>query len=101
MSKPFKIRLGVYNIPTFGRIDTRKEVSIPKQIQLYLLDAFPFIEPTEEAIPLLKKEKLSLEVLTRLVNKATTVEEVNILSQLKTSAKFKTLVDHKLDSFSF
>lgn len=95
----FNIRPGQYLIPNYGNVDTQKELSEQTQVELYLLPNFPFIEPTDLALPLLKKQKLKYNQLSVLVSRAKTVSEVEILSELNSSEKYKTIIQEKLATF--
>lgn len=96
----FTIRPGIYHIPNFGTLDTRKEISNEQYIALYENKAFPFIRPTEEAVEFLKKEKLSEKRVLHLLDNATSKEEIEILLQVKLSKKIKAFAEVKLESLS-
>lgn len=95
----FVLRPGIYHIPNFGKLDTRKKVSNTQYLALYENKDFPFISITEKAIPFLKKEKLSEKRIACLIQQATSVNEVNWLLEVKSSKKLKTLAESKLNTF--
>jgi hypothetical protein len=95
----FILREGIYHIPNFGKLDTRKPVSNAKCLALYENKDFPFIAITEEAIPFLKKEKLSEERVVFLLNQATTPEEVGLLLEVKSTKKLKKIAENIYNKF--
>ena len=52
----FVVRPGIYHIPNFGKLDTRKKVSNAQYLALYENKDFPFITISEEVIPFLKRK---------------------------------------------
>jgi hypothetical protein len=97
----FVIKPGIYHIPNFGKLDTRKTVTNAKSLELYKNPAFPFISITEEVIPFLKKEKLSEKTLVNLIKQAQSAEEVAILVQVKSTKKIKAAAALKTESFLY
>jgi hypothetical protein len=95
----FVVRPGIYHIPNFGKLDTRKKVSNAQYLALYENKDFPFITISEEVIPFLKKEKLSEKRLINLIQQATSANEVNWLLEVKTSKKLKAIAETKLNTF--
>lgn len=95
----FVIKPGIYHIPNLGKLDTRKTVSNSKCLELYKNPAFPFISITEEAIPFLKKEKLSEKSLVNLIEQAQSAEEVAILLKVKSTKKIKASAELKTEQF--
>ena len=96
----FTIRPGIYHIPNFGKLDTRKKVSNKDLITLYENKDFPFIKPTRNAIEILKKEKLSEKRVLYLIDEATSKEEVEILLEVKSTKKIQAFSKIKLECFS-
>tara|TARA_R110002096_G_C14661308_1_gene728001 strand:+ start:5870 stop:6160 length:291 start_codon:yes stop_codon:yes gene_type:complete len=95
----FVVRPGIYNIPNFGKLDTRKEISDSQYLALYENSAFPFIQITEEAVVFLKKQKLSEKRMIALISRATTKEELTLLLAVKSSKKMKALVEEIENTF--
>ena len=95
----FIIKPGIYHIPNFGKLDTRKEVSNSQYLALYENKHFPFISITEEAISFLKKERLSEKRLVCLILQATSADEVNLLLEVKSTKKIKRIAETKLKNF--
>ena len=94
----FTVRPGIYVVPNFGRIDTTKKVSDQKLLELYENNHFPFITITKKAVPFLKKQKLSTKRVASLIMQAQTVEEVNLLLEVKNSKPLPSLAETKIKS---
>lgn len=95
----FVVKPGIYHIPNFGKLDTRKEVSNSQYLTLYENAAFPFISITKESVKFLKKEKLSEKRLASLILRATSADEVNLLLEVKSTKKLKSIAETKLNNF--
>jgi len=93
----FTVIQGIYYIPDLGkRIDTRTELSNEQLLELYEYKLFPFITITEKAVPFLKKQKLTDKRIASLILQAKTVEEVNLLLEVKSTKAIKTIAETKI-----
>ena len=96
----FVIRQGKYTLPNGKKIDTSKELSNEQLLELYELrkGVFPFITITKKAVSFLKKQKLSAKRVSKLILKATTTQEVNLLLEVNNTKAIKTIAETKITS---
>lgn len=94
----FVIKPGIYHIPELDkRIDTRTELSNKQMLELCLCKSFSyFISITPKAVPFLQKQKLTTKQLAGLILRAKTVEEVNLLLEVKSTKSLKTIAETKI-----
>ena len=100
MSKAFKVAPGRYDIPGIGKVDAQKKVSDETAFAIYKLSrrVFPWIELGADALPFLKKQKLTVKQIAALVQNARTAEEIEILAGLSDSKPLAGIVETKLKS---
>jgi hypothetical protein len=91
----FKVREGIYVVPNFGRVDTRKGLSNEQLLALYENRDFPFITITAKCVPFLKKQKLDVKRVASLILRAKTIEEVNLLLQVNNKKPLPALAATK------
>lgn len=100
INKNFKIKKGIYVVPTVGRVDAREEVSDEKAFQIYTLPrrSFPWISLTSSGASFLKKKKLKIEEIARLITQAQTEKEVELLAELSDSKTIERVKETKINA---
>ena len=103
MSKVFEIRRGKFDIPNVGKIDSTQEVSDEKAFAVYKLPrrVFPWITLGPDAPAFLKKQKLSKEDVAKMVQNASSKEEVEILSTLSDTKTVERIAETKLKALEY
>jgi len=94
----FTLREGKYQIPNFGKLDTSKEVSDDAKLALYINKDFPFIGITKKAVKFLKAQKLDVKTIASLMLRANSVEEVEILLEVKTNKTLKNIAETRIEA---
>lgn len=97
-NKNFNIRPGIYVLPNRGRINCTDTISDAQAMDLYLYSKLPFITLTEDGVKLLQNQKLSVKELSSLIMRSTSLEEVELLSQVKESKPLQRIVEQRLEA---
>ena len=94
MSKLFNIKPGIYVVPGFPKkVDTREEITDEEALKLYTDTRFPFITPNEAAVDSLKRLKLGVKGIAKLVAKASSLKELELLSNLTDSKSLLGIIE--------
>ena len=103
MSKVFNIRRGKFDIPNIGKIDSTGEVSDEKSLEIYKLPrrAFPWISLGPDAPAFLKKQKLTKEDVAKMIQNASSKEEVEILVTLSDTKTVERIAETKLKALEY
>lgn len=99
----FKItRKGIYTVPGWGRLVATDKVDVTPErlLVLYLDRGFPWIEPVlnDATLKWLKKQKLTDQQVTKLIQQAKTVEEIEFLLKLTTNKTVGNLAEKRIAS---
>ena len=103
MSKVFNIRPGKFDIPNVGKVDSTEEVSDEKAFEIYRQPrgVFPWITLGPDAPAFLKKQKLTKEDVAKMIQNATSKEEVDILATLNDTKTVERIAETKLKALEY
>lgn len=92
----FNIRPGKYQVEGVGTFSTRDNLTEETVVSLYLKKSFHMIDLTPEGVKTLKKAKLDAGEIAKLVMQAKTVEEVNLLLEVRSNKVLRKIADVRI-----
>lgn len=92
----FNIRPGKYMVQGVGTFSTKDTLREDTVVGLYLKKSFTFIELTANGVKTLKRAKLNPNDLAKLIMQAKSVEEVNLLLEVRSNKVLRKIADVRI-----